>query len=123
MTMVATSATAAAHGADPVTVALTILAAAFFYAVSLFACPTRRCRTCGGTGARLTRAGRRYRSSGICRRCRGTGRTRRIGAAAIHRLWWSAVGDHLRDRRRAAHQARQPDNYPGPQPTDRRTLP
>jgi hypothetical protein len=122
MTMLA--APAAAHGADPVTVILAVLAAAGCYAVSLFACPTRRCRTCGGTGARLTRAGRRYRSGGLCQRCRGTGRIRRIGATAVHRFWWSAVGDQLRERRRAAHQARQAGNYrPGPQPPDRRNHP
>ena len=113
----------AVHGADPVTVILAVLAAAGLYAVSLFACPTRRCRTCGGTGARLTRAGRRYRG-GRCRRCRGTGRIRRIGATAVHRFWWSAAGDRIRQRRRAAHQARQhADYHPGPQPTDRRNLP
>jgi hypothetical protein len=113
MTMLA--APAAAHGADPVTVILAVLAAIGFYAVSLFACPARRCRTCGGTGARLTRAGRRYRSGGRCRRCRGTGRIRRIGAVAVHRFWWSAVGDHLRERRRAARQARQhTGSCPGP---------
>ena len=115
---------AAVHGADPVTVILAVLAAAGLYAVSLFACPTRRCRTCGGTGARLTRAGRRHRGGGLCRRCRGTGRIRRIGATAVHRFWWSALGDRIRQRRRAAHQARQhADYHPGPQSTDRRNLP
>lgn len=113
----------AIHGADPVTVILTVLAAASLYAVSLFACPTRRCRTCGGTGARPIRAGRRYRGGGTCRRCRGTGRIRRLGATAVHRFWWSAIGDRMRARRRAAHQARQHDYKPGPHPTDRRNLP
>jgi hypothetical protein len=92
MTMLAAS--AAAHGASPVTVALMI----------------------------LTRAGRRYRGGGLCRRCRGTGRVRRIGATAVHRFWWPAVGDRMRERRRAAHQARQhADSFPRPvKPTERK---
>jgi hypothetical protein len=113
--MTGLAAHAAAHGgADPLTVILLGLAAAAGYAVSLFASPTRRCGRCQGTGARLTRAGRRYRGGGLCRRCRGTGRIRRLGATTVHRFWWSAVGDHLRERRRADHQARPHDHHPGP---------
>ena len=38
---------------------------------------------------------------GMCTRCAGTGRTRRIGATAVHRFYWSALGDQLHERRRA----------------------
>ena len=94
------------------------------YAVSLFACPTRRCRTCGGTGARLTRAGRRYRG-GLCRRCRGTGRIRRIGATAVHRFYWSAARrpDARTPPRRAARPASTPTTTPARNPPIGGTMP
>jgi hypothetical protein len=49
----------------------------------------------------------------MCRRCRGTGRIRRIGATTVHRFWWSAIGDQLRERRRdQLSQRRQPTDPP-----------
>ena len=113
---------AAIHGADPLTVILIGLAVAACYVLSLYVKPIRSCPRCRGTGARLTRAGRPGR--GTCRRCRGAGRIRRTGATAVHRFYWSAIGDHLRERRRARHQARpHTSDHPGPQPPDRRNRP
>jgi hypothetical protein len=98
--MTTLAAHAAAHGsADPLTVILIGFAVAACYLLSLYLKPIRSCPRCGGTGARLTRAGRP--TGGTCRRCRGTGRIRRIGAVAMHRFYRSAVGDQLRERRRA----------------------
>ena len=86
----------AGHGADPITVILLLIAVAAGYAVSLYVRPVRSCPRCHGT--RLTGTGRRTRGWG---RCGGTGHIRRIGATAVHRLYWSALGDQHRQRRRA----------------------
>jgi len=102
----ATTAHAAAHGADPVTVILIGVAVAATYALSLYVKPIRRCPRCDGTGAKRTSTGRP--TGALCRRCRGTGRILRIGATAVHRFYWSALGDQLRERRRDQHDpARQ----------------
>ena len=93
----------AVHAADPIAVILLIIAAAAGYAVSLYLRPLRACPRCHGT--RITRGGaRRVRS---CKRCHGTGRIRRIGATAVHRFYWSALGDQHRERRRAKIARRQ----------------
>jgi DnaJ-class molecular chaperone len=82
--MTALAATApAGHAADPITVILLLIAAAAGYAVSLYVRPIRSCPRCRGT--RLTGTGRRTRG---CGRCGGTGHIRRIGATAVHRLYW-----------------------------------
>lgn len=122
-TLTAHAAHAAHSGADPLTVILIGFAVAACYLLSLYVKPIRSCPRCRGTGARLTRAGRP--TGGTCRRCHGTGRIRRIGAVAVHRFCRSAIGDRLRERRRAEHaRSRQhTDHHPGPQPPDRRNHP
>ncbi len=95
--MTALAAAPAGHAADPITVILLILGTAAGYAVSLYLWPLRTCTRCHGT--RVSPGGaRRFHS---CKRCHGTGRIRRIGATAVHRFYWSALGDQHRERRRA----------------------
>jgi hypothetical protein len=94
--MTALAAAPAGHAANPITIILLILATTAGYAVSLLLFPWRSCPRCHGT--RVT-TGRRTR---MCTRCSGTGRTRRIGTTAVHRFYWSAVGDQREARRRAA---------------------
>lgn len=91
------AATTTAHGADPITVILLIIAAAAGYAVSLYVWPWRTCPRCRGTRVNPGSTRRRY---GMCKRCAGTGRTRRSGATAVHRFYWSALGDQHHQRRR-----------------------
>jgi DnaJ-class molecular chaperone len=99
--------TTAGH-TSPVTVTLFILAAIAGYALFLYFCPLRSCPRCHGT--RITQAGRR---TGMCRRCRGTGRIRRIGATAVHSFYWSVLGDRLREQRRdELARRRQPPDPP-----------
>jgi hypothetical protein len=104
MTPALAAAAAPAGHADPIIVTLLILGIAAGYAVSLYLWPQRKCPRC--RGARVTHgAVRRFRS---CKRCHGTGRTRRIGATAVHRFYWSALGDQHRERLRArAERLRQ----------------
>ena len=87
----------AGHAADPITVILLILAVGAGYAVSLYLVPWRACARCHGT--RVTSGS--IRRTKMCTRCSGTGRTRRLGATAVHRFYWSAVGDQRQARRRA----------------------
>lgn len=102
MTALAATATTG-HAADPVTVILLTLGIAAGYALSLYLWPLRSCPRCRGT--RLTSGTvRRVRS---CGRCHGTGRIRRIGATAVHRLYWSALGDQHRERLRARADRRR----------------
>ena len=54
------------------------LAALAGYALFLLACPTKRCRSYSGWGAK----GRRR---SYCTRCSGTGRRFRLGARLVHR--------------------------------------
>jgi DnaJ-class molecular chaperone len=61
-----------------VTQVLIALAIAAGYAVFLLIRPTKTCRRCSGWGARGKR--RSY-----CTRCKGTGRTFRLGARLVHR--------------------------------------
>jgi hypothetical protein len=96
MTVIAASATSG-HAADPVTVILLALGIAAGYAVTLYLWPLRKCTRCRGTRVTPGR-GRRVRS---CKRCHGTGRIRRIGATAVHRFYWSALGGQHQERRRA----------------------
>lgn len=109
MTAIAAAGTAAGH-ADPITVILLLLAVAAGYALSLYVRPIRACPRCHGT--RLTGSGRRTR---MCARCGGTGRIRRIGATAVHRLYWSALGGQLHQRRRDKIARRRHETQP-PQP-------
>jgi hypothetical protein len=88
----------AGHAADPVTVILLAIGIAAGYAVSLYLWPWRTCPRCHGTRVNPGSTRRRY---GMCKRCSGTGRTRRLGATAVHRFYWSALGGQLRERRRA----------------------
>ena len=112
MTTIAAAAGGAAAGhADPITVILLILAISAGYTVSLYIWPIRACPRCRGTRINQGSTGRRI---GMCRRCRGTGRIRRLGSTAVHRFYWSVLGDQLRERRRAKiarrrQQAEPPD--------------
>jgi hypothetical protein len=101
--MTALAAAASAGHADPITVILLALGIAAGYAASLYLWPLRKCTRCHGT--RVTHGpGRRVRS---CKRCGGTGRIRRIGATAVHRFYWSALGDQHAERRRARAERRR----------------
>jgi hypothetical protein len=97
MTPALAAAAPAGHAADPIIVILLALGIAAGYAVSLYLWPLRTCLRCHGTRINPGSA-RRFRS---CKRCHGTGRIRRIGATAVHRFYWSALGDQHRERRRA----------------------
>jgi len=106
--MTALAAAAPAGHADPITVILLVLGIAAGYAVSLYLWPLRTCPCCHG--ARVTPgAARRVRS---CKRCRGTGRIRRIGATAVHRFYWSALGDQHHERLRARAERRRQHTGP-----------
>lgn len=61
---------------------------AVLYCLFVFVFPTRGCSCEPG------------RKRGRCRRCKGTGRRYRPGAVAVHRFWWSVLGERLRERRR-----------------------
>ena len=102
MTALAAVAAPAGH-ADPITVILLALGFAAGYAVSLYLWPLRKCTRCRGTRVTPGR-GRGVRS---CTRCHGTGRIRRIGATAVHRFYWSALGDHHQARLRARADRRR----------------
>jgi hypothetical protein len=58
------------------------------YVLLVLAMPTGRCWWCRGKPRRG------------CLHCRNTGRVYHVGATAIHRFYWSALGNRLRDRRR-----------------------
>jgi DnaJ-class molecular chaperone len=90
---------------------VTLLTLAFGagYAISLYLWPWRPCPRCHGT--RVNRGTTRKRI-GMCKRCRGTGRTRRIGATAVHRFYWSVLGDRQLERRRAELDRRRRDAEP-----------
>jgi tRNA(Ile2) C34 agmatinyltransferase TiaS len=92
------------------TTALIILGLAVAYAVSLYLIPVRTCPRCNGTGTRLTTTGRA--TGRTCGRCRGDGRIRRPGATAVHRLYWSVIGDTLREHRRDALRRERHDQHP-----------
>jgi len=94
--MTATAAGAAGH-ADPITVILLIIGIAAGYAISLYLWPIRKCSRCQGARV-IHHAARGFRT---CPRCSGTGRTRRLGATAMHRFYWSVLGERAQDRRRA----------------------
>ncbi len=59
----------------------------------------RRCGRCKGT-----RRSKRYLGLwgpvGKCRKCRGHGRHKRLGATAVHRFMWAVVGERWMERRR-----------------------
>jgi hypothetical protein len=97
MTTIAAGA-AAGHAANPITVILLLITAAAGYAVSLYLWPIRACPRCRGTRVSQRGTGRRIST---CRRCSGTGRIRRLGATAVHRFYWSALGGQLHQRHRA----------------------
>ena len=79
-------------------------AATVVYCVVALKSPTRRCPACR-SGA--------PRSRGPCKRCRGTGRVRRFGATAIHRFYWSVVGDALKGRmQEKVEKAKEKAGYP-----------
>jgi len=100
----------AAHGADPLSLILIGFAVAAGYLVSLYVWPFRPCPRCGGARVSRGSTGRRF---GLCKRCGGTGRTRRLGATTVHRFYWSVLGDRLRERRRdTLRQTRQHSDYP-----------
>ena len=98
MTPTIAAAANAGHAADPITVILLALGFAAGYAISLYIWPWRKCPRCEGARVNPGNSRRRY---GMCGRCAGTGRTRRLGATTVHRFYWSALGDQLHERRRA----------------------
>ena len=83
------------------TIALAVLLGAVIYSAVLLVRPVHRCPSC--RGARVTA---RRRGFMPCRRCRGTGRAYRLGAIAAHRLLREHAWPRLRDRIRAAIDAR-----------------
>jgi len=101
---------AAGHGSNPLSLILIGCAAAAGYLLSLYAWPLRPCPRCHGTRVNRGSTGRRF---GLCKRCDGTGRTRRLGATTVHRLYWSVLGDRLRERRRETfRQTREHSDHP-----------
>ena len=52
------------------------------YTLSLYCWPFRPCLKCGGSGRNKGSSRKRF---GECKRCKGTGRRRRLGARTIHR--------------------------------------
>ena len=113
--MTTTAITAAAahtarHGTGLLSLTLIGFAAAALYLLSLYAWPLRPCPRCHGTRVNRGSTGRRF---GLCKRCGGAGRTRRLGATTVHRFYWSVFGDRLRERRREAlRESRQHSDYP-----------
>jgi hypothetical protein len=109
-TAIAAAAHTAGHSANPLNLILLGITAAALYMLSLYAWPLRRCPRCRGTRVNRSRTGRRF---GLCKRCAGTGQVRRIGATTVHRLYWSALGDRLREHRREIHrQTREHSGHP-----------
>jgi len=109
-TAIAAAAHAAGHGSNPLSLILICFAVAAGYLVSLYVSPLRPCPRCGGARVNRGSTGRRF---GLCKRCGGTGRTRRLGATTVHRLYWSVLGDRLRERRRETlRQTREHSDYP-----------
>ena len=70
--------------------ALLIVAVLTGYSLFLLVSPQGRCWRCWGK--------RR------CKRCKGTGKRRRLAAVAVHRFLWSVIGDRLAERHRERHQ-------------------
>lgn len=69
------------------TIVLVILGLAAGYVVLCLVAPTKRCGACSGARVRTGRRG-----AAVCSRCRGTGRTRRIGASSIHQFVQALLG-------------------------------
>ena len=109
-TAITAAAHAAGHGSNPLSLILIGFAVAACYLLSLYVWPLRPCPRCHGTRVNRGSTGRRF---GLCKRCGGTGRTRRLGATTVHRLYWSVLGDRLRERRRETlRQTREHSDYP-----------
>ena len=75
------------------------------YCLFVLAWPIGPCLRC--RGKRVTRSkrilgkGRKIRK---CRWCKGRGLRRWPLATAVHRFWWSVLGDRLMERRRDAQR-------------------
>ena len=67
-----------------ISIILVGLAVLAVYCLICLLSPTRGCPRCRGT--RVGGSGRKIQA---CTKCKGTGRTRRIGATAVHRFVWS----------------------------------
>lgn len=82
--------------------ALLIVAVLTGYSLFLLASPQGRCWRCWGKRRckRWIWFGRLVR----CRRCKGTGKRRRLAAVAVHRFLWSVIGDRLAGRHRERQQ-------------------
>lgn len=74
---------------------LIILLAIGGYTGSRYLWPFRPCMRCGGSGRRKGSNRKRF---GECRRCKATGRLRRIGAKTVHRGAVS-LADKARERK------------------------
>jgi hypothetical protein len=85
----------AAHG-DRLREALYGAVCLVVYVAVVLVFPTCRCRACWGRMAVLK--GQRMVP---CKRCHMTGRTKRFGAALVHRVFWRVAGNALMDRRKA----------------------
>lgn len=84
------------HGhTSPAALVLLALALLAGYALLCLVKPLRKCPKCKGT--RVVEHGRGHQP---CDRCHATGKTRRLGATAVHRFFWSAGGDRATGRRR-----------------------
>ena len=75
------------------------------YCLFVLACPIGPCLWC--RGKRVTRTKRVLRKGWKirkCRQCKGRGMRRWPLATAVHRFWWSVLGDRLMERRRDAQR-------------------
>jgi hypothetical protein len=89
---------------------LVLVIAGVLYLVSLWRWPLRPCPRCGGRGVNPGSNSRRY---GRCRRCKGTKQVRRIGAAAVHRFFWSVAGRMAKERmQKRVEKAQDKARYP-----------
>lgn len=70
--------------------------------------PYRRCGRCRGSPRRSRRYLGAWGPMGKCRRCRGQMRHQRLGARVVHRYFWLAVGEPLRERRRKRLEGNNP---------------
>lgn len=97
---------AAAHS-GPLALILAVFAAIVLYSLVTLVRPVHRCPRCHGKRVIVRR-----RRSKACRTCKATGRTRRFGSAAIHRLAWSVAGPAVRGWLELAHEkAREKGGY------------
>jgi hypothetical protein len=92
------------------TLLLVIFAVVAGYAFSALRWPWHTCPKCRGARVNTGSNGKRW---GMCKRCGGAGRTQRPFAGAVHRFYWSVLGDRMLERRRKKHrEAQEQAGYP-----------